>query len=110
MIHMATFGELISERRRAKGLSQKEVAALVKKEDGTPISPQYLNDLEHDRRGAPSDHLIVEFARVLDIDKDSLYYSAGEVSPDLRGHDPEAEPVKQAIAAFRRILENSDGK
>ena len=106
---MATFGELISEKRKALGLSQKELAAKIKKEDGTTISPQYLNDLEHDRRGAPSDQLITEFAAVLKMSIDALYYSAGEVSPDLRGLDPESEGVKRAIAAFRKNLEKEDG-
>ena len=31
---MKTFGTLISDARRAKGLSQKDLAAKVKKEDG----------------------------------------------------------------------------
>ncbi|MDQ2987268.1 MAG: helix-turn-helix domain-containing protein [Armatimonadota bacterium] len=107
---MATFGALISERRKAMGLSQKELAAKVRKEDRSAISPQYLNDLEHDRRGAPSDQLIDEFAEVLGIDKDALYYSAGEVSPDLRGLNPENENVRNAIAAFRRNLEKENGE
>lgn len=105
---MATFGGMISERRKELGLSQKELAAKVLKEDGAPISPQYLNDIERDRRGAPSDYLIAEFARVLNLDKDALFYSAGEVSPDLRGLNPEEEVVKQAIAAFRRTLEKGE--
>ncbi len=92
------------------GLSQKELAAKVRKEDRSAISPQYLNDLEHDRRGAPSDQLIDEFAEVLGIDKDALYYSAGEVSPDLRGLNPENENVRNAIAAFRRNLEKENGE
>ena len=50
---MKTFGTIISEARRAAGLSQKELAAKVKKEDGQPISAQYLNDIEHDRRNPP---------------------------------------------------------
>jgi transposase len=29
-------------------LSQKDLAAKIRKEDGTAISPQYLNDIEHD--------------------------------------------------------------
>jgi ribosome-binding protein aMBF1 (putative translation factor) len=49
---MKTFGTIISEARRAAGLSEKELAAKVKKEDGQPISAQYLN-IEHDRRNPP---------------------------------------------------------
>lgn len=104
---MPTFGELIAGARKSKGWSQKELAAKVLKDDKTAISPQYLNDLERDRRGAPSDQLILAFAEVLDLDKDLLFYSAGEVSPDLR--DRNGEHVKEAILAFRRTLEQSDG-
>jgi len=37
-LRVKTFGILISEARRARGLSQKELASKVKKEDGEPIS------------------------------------------------------------------------
>lgn len=107
-VAMASFGELISEKRRELGWSQRELAERVLKEDGKPISPQYLNDLERDRRGAPSDQLIETFATVLQLDKDLLFYSAGEVAPDLRGLGP--AQVKEAIVAFRQNLEKSDGK
>ncbi|MCB1783974.1 MAG: helix-turn-helix transcriptional regulator [Alphaproteobacteria bacterium] len=45
-----TFGGLISETRKGKGISQKELAAKILKEDGEAIAPQYLNDIEHGRR------------------------------------------------------------
>lgn len=101
---MPNFSQLISEKRKALGLSQKEVATRVLKEDASAISPQYLNDLEHDRRGAPSDHLIKELARVLEIDEDVLFYAAGELSPDLRQIDRDEKTVGEAIRAFRRKL------
>ena len=50
---MKTFGTIISEARAAKGMSQKDLAAQLKKEDGAVISAQYLNDIEHDRRNPP---------------------------------------------------------
>ena len=89
------------------GKSQKELAALVLKEDGTPISPQYLNDLERDRRAAPGDHLIGQFAGVLHINLDILYNTAGELPPDLRGLEEEA--AERAFAAFRRTLPPDGG-
>ena len=45
-----TFGEVITQARKDKKLSQKQVAAETLKEDGQAISAQYLNDIEHDRR------------------------------------------------------------
>jgi transcriptional regulator with XRE-family HTH domain len=50
---MATFGEIVAQARKRKLLSQKELAALIKKEDGQSISAQYLNDIERNRRNAP---------------------------------------------------------
>ncbi len=66
-------------------LSQKELAAkIMKEEDGTAISPQYLNDIEHDRRSPTSDHLIRQLAAVLEIDEGVLFLLAGKIPDDLR--------------------------
>ena len=81
---MKTFGTLVSEARRAKGLSQKDLAAKVKKEDGQAISAQYLNDIEHDRRNPPSEFLIGQIAGASDVSEDVLCLAAGTIPNDLR--------------------------
>ena len=43
---MKTIGEFIAERRKALGLSQKEMAALIKNRDGKSLSMPYLSYLE----------------------------------------------------------------
>ena len=74
-----SFGRHIAEARKKLSLSQKELAACIKREeDGEPISPQYLNDIERDRRSPSSDHLIQQFAKVLAVDADYLHYLAGK--------------------------------
>ena len=80
---MKTFGAILSEARKAKGMSQKELAAKVRKEDGQAISPQYLNDIEHDRRNPPSEFLIGQIAELLGGDKDTLCLAAGTIPSDL---------------------------
>ena len=40
---MKTIGEFIAERRKALGLSQKELAALIKNREGKPLSTPYLS-------------------------------------------------------------------
>ncbi len=45
-----TFGGVISFACRKKKLNQKQLAEKIIREDGDPISPQYLNDIEYDRR------------------------------------------------------------
>lgn len=74
------------------------------KQDGRPISPQYLNDIERDRRNSRSDHMIEQFAKLLDVPADVLYHEAGEVPKDLREAEADRERVIEAWTAFRRVL------
>lgn len=101
-----SFGEVISKRRKELRLSQKSLADQIMKEDGQPISPQYLNDIEHDRRNPSSDHLIQEFARVLDLRPEVLYFNAGQLTEDLRESPVDAERVVEAFEAFRRVIKD----
>ena len=101
-----TFGQIISEARKRLGISQKTLAERIKKENGEAISPQYLNDIERDRRNPPSEHLISQFSKELKIPKDYLLLAAGtlpkEVKQKLGDSNPEA--VEQAFRAFRRQI------
>lgn len=105
---MPTFGDIISEKRRELGISQKDLATRILKEDGTPISPQYLNDLEHDRRHPPSEHFIQQFSECLSISSDQLYYSAGELAPDMKDLNVNEEIVSEAYTAFRRTIKGNE--
>lgn len=96
------FGQYVAARRKALGLSQKDLAARLLKEDDAPISPQYLNDIERDRRNAPSEHLIAQFSRELELDSDYLHVLAGQIPRDVREGNPSQEQVKEAFIAFRR--------
>lgn len=98
-----SFGQIIAEARRKAGLSQKQLASMVTKENGVPISPQYLNDLEHDRRNPPSDYLIPQFARALNLEPDYLLLAAGKVPHDIRAIGvAKPEVVEEAFRLFRK--------
>jgi len=100
-----TFGQAISKARKGLGLSQKELASLVKKEeDGTSISPQYLNDIEHDRRSPTSDHLIRQFATLLKVDEGFLFVLAGKIPDEMRRNAADQQTIVEAFANFRRNL------
>jgi transcriptional regulator with XRE-family HTH domain len=99
-----TFGQTVAAERRRRGLSQKDLAALVVKEDGTPISPQYLNDIERDRRNPPSDFLIEKIAQVLELPVEHLFFLAGQFPPQDRDGRWPKEDVQRAFVAFRREL------
>ena len=47
---MPSFGDYIAARRKALNLKQKDLAAKIKKEDGTRISIPYLHDVEAGKR------------------------------------------------------------
>lgn len=75
-----TFGHLISDARRRKNLSLKQCASLINKEDGTPISFQYLSEIENARRYPPSEFIMRQFAKVLDIPMEVLYFHSNLAS------------------------------
>jgi transcriptional regulator with XRE-family HTH domain len=104
-----TFGSAISEARKAKGWALKDVAARVRREDDDPISLQYLNDIEHDRRSPSSDRMVQQFAEALGIDRDWLYYLAGRFPEDVRDKNLSQKQVSDAMVAFRKKLDNGRG-
>ena|ERR1035437_825257 len=100
-----TFGQLIREHRVKKGLSQKDLAAVIKKENGDPISAQYLNDIEFNRRKPPTAHFIKQLAQQLDVDEDALVVAAGRIPEDVQRavlNNPSAPTIGEAFKAFRK--------
>lgn len=105
---MKTFGTILSEARKAKGMSQKELAAQIKKEDGQAISPQYLNDIEHGRRNPPSEFLIGQIANLLECDKDTLCLAAGTIPSDfMKMAVNQPDKVEKAIKLFRKTVKEN---
>jgi transcriptional regulator with XRE-family HTH domain len=100
------FGELIADKRKRLGISQKELAQRIKKEDGQPISAQYLNDIEHERRNPPPAPLLDQFAKLLDLDPDLLYvYALADQLPaEIKVDEHEPEKLTKAMKAFRQTL------
>jgi transcriptional regulator with XRE-family HTH domain len=98
-----TFGRYIADARKKLQMSQKELASqILREEDDEPISPQYLNDIERDRRNPSSDHLIQQFAKALKIDADYLNYLAGKLPEEIRRKNLSEDAVKAAFLAFRK--------
>ncbi len=99
-----TFGSYIAAARKKIQLSQKQLAEkILREEDERPISPQYLNDIERDRRSPTSDHLIQQFAKVLKIDADYLHYLSGKLPEDMRAKNLSEEAVREVFTAFRKL-------
>jgi transcriptional regulator with XRE-family HTH domain len=100
------FGQIIIDARKRMGISQKELAERIKKEDGQAISAQYLNDIEHDRRNPPSEDLIAQLATELKLSKNYLLAAAGTLPDELKQlvNDSSPQAVDRAFQAFRKTI------
>jgi transcriptional regulator with XRE-family HTH domain len=104
---VTNFGEFIAKRRKKLNLTQKQIAAGIKQDDGKPISVQYLNDIEHGRRGAPPDYVIAQLARLLRLQLDVLYFRSGRLPPDIRKRSVSDQQAAAAYRALRLQLRGS---
>ena len=107
---MMTVGKAIARARKGLGISQKELAGRIRKEDGSSISPQYLNDIERDRRNPPSPYLLDQFARELNLSHDYLHFLARQLPEDIVSGDYEPDQVESAFKAFRKALRTGDDR
>mgnify|MGYP001618326980 CR=1 FL=1 len=101
-----TLGAVIAKARKddSRNWTLQELAEKVKKKDGTSVTPQYLNDIEHDRR-TPSEEVIAALARALDLDGDMLRLFAGQQPKEVKSY-LEKNPVAAEVVAkaFRKAL------
>lgn len=102
-----TVGQTIRDARVKAGMTQKELAAkIMRKEEGReeekPITPQYLNDIEHDRR-TPPEYILRQAAKILNLDADTLVFLAGSIPQHvLQAGGITEQNVKQAVRLFRK--------
>jgi transcriptional regulator with XRE-family HTH domain len=101
-----TFGEVISALRSKRGLTLRELARQVRKEDGKPISFQYLSELENDRRNPPPDYLIDELASVLKVSRNLLFIHARRIPQDLPLTSISESEADKIYMSFRKKLRN----
>ena len=98
-----TFGQIIRDCRQKLGMSQKELAEKIIKEDGKPISSQYQNDIEHDRRNPPGESLIRQYAGHLKLEIDYLLMAARILPDDIRKEAlKNPDKADQLFKAFRK--------
>lgn len=94
-----SFGSYIAEKRKEITMSQKELAAKI------DISPQYLNDIEHDKRTPSSPELIDSIAAILDLKADYLSYLAGRIPEEVKQRKLDSKTFEKAMVAFRKATE-----
>jgi len=92
-----SFGEEIAHLRKKKEWTIREFAKKVMKEDGEPMSPSYLCDIEQGRRKPPALVVIQRMAKLLDGDFDKLMELAHRTPPDIK-------EIVQGNKEVRRML------
>lgn len=103
---MSDFGTYIADARKQLGLSQKDLASKILKDDGTRISVQYLNDIEHGRRNPPPPYVIRQMADVLRLSEAYLSVLAHQLPQQILEFGPERlqpDEVEEWVKAFRRM-------
>jgi transcriptional regulator with XRE-family HTH domain len=101
-----TFGKRVKQLRKAKGLTQREladtVAARLKDQDRRGFDVTYLSKIENDRMPPPSTPAIIELGKQLDADVDELLALAKRVPPDM---SKKLTDSKGARTFYRSALE-----
>ena len=106
---MTPFGERLRELRRAKGVSQKQMAASL------GVSAAYLSALEHGRRGVPSwatVQKIIGYFNVIWDDAEELQRLAETSDPrvviDTAGLSAKATALANLLAASIAMLDEEE--
>jgi transcriptional regulator with XRE-family HTH domain len=107
---MKPFGEVIGEARQKAKLTQRQLAAMIKNEEGRRISAPYLNDIEHTLRHPPRGFLLQQFAKALDLDVDLLYFLAHQMPFDIDFSKVSEEQGVAAYRTFRAMLTGTNGE
>jgi len=108
MAKKTTFGQRLRELRKAKDLTQRElaerVAARLREKEGRGFDFTYLSKIENERTPPPSVAAIQQLAKVLDVDADELTALAGKPLPRVGQTLRESE----AARAFHRSAYSGD--
>ena len=98
-----TFGSFLREKRMARGLTLRGMAAKL------DLSPVYMSNIENDRRAAPSQEYLERMALLLQLDKPEREWmldlaaksKQNRVSADLPDYIMDREIVRAALRTAR---------
>jgi transcriptional regulator with XRE-family HTH domain len=106
---MTPFGEKLRQIRRARSISQKEMAAAI------GVSPAYLSALEHGHRGVPNWAMvqkIIGYFNIIWDDAEELEQLAAGSNPrvvlDTAGMNARTTLLANRLAGAFRQLSDSD--
>ena len=104
-----SLGKFIRKARLEIGMSQRDLASKIMIDEKRPMKPQHLNDIEHERKGVNSPKQINQFAKVLGLERDYLFFLAGRIPDDIHGnreiykHDDVVDTMKGSRSALHKV-------
>jgi len=99
MTQTDTFGNHIKTIRAARNIGQREMARAI------GISPSYLNDIENNKRAAPSKGIIKKIAGILEANLENLYDLAGKAKNQIPPDIPDIIKKNKEISTLIRTIE-----
>jgi transcriptional regulator with XRE-family HTH domain len=107
-----TFGQRIRELRKAKHLTQRDlaerVASRLREEDRRGFDVTYLSKIENDRLPPPSTMAIMQLAKELDTHSDELLALAGKAPLDLGQMLKESEAARLFYRSAKNLNLSED--
>ncbi len=94
-----TLGERLRQRRAELGMDAKVLADLL------VISPQYLSDIEHDRRSPTDETFLERLAAAYQLPEAVVAFYAGVIPARWRGVVADDAAILAAWKAFGQVLE-----
>jgi transcriptional regulator with XRE-family HTH domain len=91
-------GNLIVERRKELGQTQKSLAADLH------ISKQYLSDIERGLRHPRDAYFLQLLACLIHVSQDYVFYLTGQIPPDIMQADANVEEAIKGFDTFRQQL------
>ena len=112
MIPNRTFGQHIRALRKAKNLTQRElaerVASRLREEDRRGFDVTYLSKIENDKMPPPSTMAIMQLAKELDAHSDELLALAGKAPMDLGQTLKESQAARLFYRSAQELNLNED--
>ena len=100
-----TFGQLLKELRRAKSISQRDLANQV------GVDFTYISKIENDRLPPPSAQTIEKICDVLEVPQEILLSYSGKVSDEIKAMITSSPEVVQFLKEVKELnLTSSDWK
>jgi transcriptional regulator with XRE-family HTH domain len=92
-----SFGAMLREKRRAAGVSQRELAKKI------GIDFSYISKLENDRLAPPAAETIVAICEILEIPAEELLSAAGKIPDDVQKSISESKVAQEFLREAQQL-------